>query len=391
MLIKHKHYKVLISGLIVIILLLVSLSWAQDQSRVKRIVVFKESFKDMKRQEALIKRFDGEIVKPLPLVNGTAITIPLSAERKIQQRREVLRVDYDAKVYALKKPDQSIGKLGKPKPQPPQVLPWGINRIDAEYAWMNNLTGAGVKVAVLDTGIDYTHPDLMNNCKGGINLVNPRKDYKDDNGHGSFVAGIIAAEDNDIGIVGMAPEAWLYGVKVLGASGSGYISDIIDGISWSIENGMDIINMSLGSDYDIQSLHDACDTAANAGIYLVAAAGNDGGAVDYPGAYDSVIAVAATDINDVRPSWSSYGNEVDITGPGVRVYSAWKNGGYKTASGTSASAPHVAGTLALNLQADIFGTADDLTPAGWDIYTGYGLVDAGEAATGILNYGDDLP
>lgn len=384
MLTKHRHHKILISVIVVTFLLLVSLSWTQDQSRARRIVVFKESFKDMKRQEALIKRFDGEIVKHLPLVNGTAITIPLSAERKIQQRGEVLRIDYDAKVYALGKPD-------KPKPQPSQVLPWGINRIDAEYAWLHNIKGAGVKVAVLDTGIDYTHSDLKNNCKGGINLINSRKDYKDDNGHGSFVAGIIAAEDNNIGVIGVAPQASLYGVKVLGAGGSGFVSDIIDGISWSIDNGMDIINMSLGSDSDVQSFHEACDTAANAGIYLVAAAGNDGGAVDYPGAYDSVIAVAATDINDVRPSWSSYGAEVDIAAPGVSVYSTWKGGGYKTASGTSASAPHVSGTLALNLQADIFGTADDLAPTGWDIYTGYGLVDAGEAATGILNYGDDLP
>jgi len=388
---KIIYQKRLILVLSVTILFIFSLSFAQNQGLGKRIIIFKEPFKDMKGQQELIKLSGGDVVKSLPIVNGVAVNVSASVERKIKSAKEVLRVDYDAEVYALGKPDQSQGKGGKPKPQPQQVLPWGVNRIDAEYAWLHNIKGSGVKVAVLDTGIDYTHPDLMNNCKGGINLVNPRKDYKDDNGHGSFVAGIIAGEDNDIGIVGVAPEAWLYGVKVLGASGSGYVSDIIDGISWSIENGMDIINMSLGSDDDIQSLHDTCDTAASLGIYLVAAAGNDGGAVDYPGAYDSVIAVAATNNKDIRPSWSSYGPEVDIAAPGVSVYSAWKNGGYKTASGTSASAPHVAGTLALNLQANIFSCADDLPPAGWDIFTGAGLVDAGESATGIRDYGNDLP
>lgn len=178
-------------------------------------------------------------------------------------------------------------------------------------------------------------------------------------------------------------------------AGIGYTSDIIAGIEWAVTNGMDIANMSLGSNSDTQSLHDACDTAAGAGLLLVAAAGNDGKDVDYPGAYSSVIAVAATDSSDAVASWSSRGPQVRVAAPGVSITSTWMGGGYATISGTSMASPHVAGTLALMLAAgvgpDACLGADDLPPPGPDIYSGCGLVDAGEAVTGILDYGDNLP
>jgi len=371
-----------------------SLSWAQQTSPVRKIVVFQGRFINEHAQQALLERSGGLVVKSLPLINGMAVMLPEPAERALRLNREVLRIEDDAEVHALPKPPDPPGLDKKPPDgdeEPlPEELPWGIDRIDAEYAWLEGLTGAGVKVAVIDTGIDYNHPDLAANCKGGVNVINTRKDYKDDNGHGTHVAGIIAAEDNDIGVIGVAPQAWLYGVKVLDRRGSGYVSDIIDGITWCIENGMDIANMSLGTNADIQSLHDACDAADDSGMLLVAAAGNDGGAVDFPGAYDSVIAVAATDADDVRPNWSSYGPQVLLAAPGVEILSTWKGGSYKTESGTSMASPHVAGAIALNLAGDIYGSADDLLYAGWDEYTGFGLVDAGEAATGLTDYGDDL-
>jgi subtilisin family serine protease len=368
-----------------------ALSWAQGQDKVRKIVIFEEGFVNAPAQQALVEKFgDVTLTKHLPLVNGAAVALPPAAEKALRLEEGVLRIDDDAVVYALPKPTKpgKPGNGGGDTPQPPQVLPWGVNRIDAEYAWPD-YTGAGVNVAVVDTGIDYTHPDLDGNCKGGINIINPRKSYKDDNGHGTHVAGIIAAEDNDIGVVGVAPQASLYGVKVLDRRGSGFVSDVI--ANWCVNNNMDILNMSIGTDSDIQSMREACDAAAEAGLLLVASAGNDGVAVDYPAAYSSTIAVAATNINDARPSWSSPGPEVDIAAPGVAVLSTWKGGGYYTASGTSMASPHVAGTLALNPSADIYTTADDLPPAGADDLTGSGLIDAGESATGIYNLGDDLP
>jgi subtilisin family serine protease len=233
--------------------------------------------------------------------------------------------------------------------------------------------------------------------------------WDDDNGHGTHVAGIAAAVDNEIGVIGASPEAYLYAVKVLDRTGSGYVSDVIAGIQWAIDNDMDVINMSLGTDSDIQSLHDAVDAAYAANIVVVAAAGNDGDTdpdsdVDYPAAYSSVIAVAATDSEDIRASWSSDGTEVELAAPGVEVRSTWKGGKYKVLSGTSMASPHVAGTVALILatsvpstyDADSDGfwdpvevravlqeTADDLGDSGFDVYYGYGLVDSEESVTGV--------
>jgi len=366
----------------------------QPDNLGRHIVVFQPWFADEAKQQAAIHGAGGQSLRSLRIINGVAAALPPSVEKQLARRAEVARVDVDATVYALG------GRKPKPTPPPPpQQLSWGVDRIDAEWAWATS-RGAGVRVAVIDTGIDKDHPDLIANLAGGTNFVRKGRSvdsnaWDDDNGHGTHVAGIIAAADNTIGVVGVAPQASLYGVKVLNKAGSGYISDIIAAIEWAVDNGMDIANMSLGSNSDVQSLHDACDTAAAAGLLLVAAAGNDGKAVDYPGAYSSVIAVAATDANDAVASWSSRGPEVYIAAPGVSITSTWKGGGYATISGTSMAAPHVAGTLALMLGAgvgdDACAGADDLPPAGPDIYSGCGLVDAGESVTGIPNYGDNLP
>jgi subtilisin len=388
-------FMILLLSCLAAVLLVSAPVMAQSTGAERKIVVFQDWYGDAAAQAALLRAHGAQPIEALGLVKGMAAMLPPGVEKQLAARPEVRRVDVDAEVWALASVRARGGKPGGAV-QPPQQLPWGVDRIDAEWAW-DASRGAGVNVAVIDTGIDGSHPDLLDNVKGGVNFV--RKGWRppdpgawaDDNGHGTHVAGIIAAEDNDIGVVGVAPLASLYAVKVLNKSGSGYISDIIAGIEWAVDNGMDVANMSLGTNSDVQSFHDACDAAADAGLLLVAAAGNDGGAVDYPGAYSSVIAVAATDINDARASWSSYGPEVLLAAPGVSVLSTWKGGGYKTISGTSMAAPHVTGTLALNLSANLAASADDLPPAGYDYYTGYGLVDAGEAATGTPNYGNDLP
>jgi len=220
----------------------------------------------------------------------------------------------------------------------------------------------------------------------------------DDNGHGTHCAGIVAAEDNGVGVVGVAPKANLYGVKVLNSEGRGYESDVIAGIDWSVRNGMQVISMSLGSDFGSISLEKACDNAYSSGVLLVAAAGNDGTPpgkgdnVDYPGAYSSVIAVAATGSNDERARWSSTGPDVELAAPGVNIYSTIPGEKYGTKSGTSMACPHVAGAAALvmvthptwtnvEVRDRLQETADDLGATGFDTKYGYGLVDADEDAS----------
>lgn len=328
---------------------------AQAEGGGRRIIVFTDPLaRNQPAYEALVRAAGGAVLKPLPLVNGMAVWLPdAAAERALEGRPGVLRVEDDLVVRAI----------GKPRPpQPAQVLPWGVDRIDAEQAWSASepATGSGVRVAVLDTGIDLSHPDLEANIAGGYNAVNPRKKPSDGNGHGTHVAGTIAAANNTVGVVGAAPAARLYAVKVLGDNGFGWLSDIIEGIDWSIRNGMQVINMSLGSSADSQSFHDAVTAAYNAGITVVAAAGNDGptdNTVNYPARYPEVIAVAAMDRADSLASFSSRGPEVDLAAPGVDIYSTYKGGSYATMSGTSMAAPHVAGTAAL-----ILGRWGALTP-----------------------------
>jgi subtilisin family serine protease len=306
---------------------------------------------------------------------------------------KVLRIDPDVEVYAL----ENVRIKGA-KPQPSQTLTWNIDRVDAEISWGIS-TGDPVKVGVIDTGIDLKHPDLQANIKGGYNAINPLKSPNDDNGHGTHVAGIIAALNNTIGVIGVGPNIDLYAIKVLNANGSGYLSDVIEGLDWAVANGMQVVNMSLGTSQDVQSFHDAIVSAYNAGVTIVAAAGNSGGTVSYPAAYPEVIAVSATDQNNQIASFSSRGPEVDLAAPGVNIYSTYKGQSYATLSGTSMAAPHVTGAAALiidtkkcdlnldgictpsEVQQRLEQTAIDLGTPGKDNLYGSGLVNVYNALT----------
>ncbi len=305
---------------------------------------------------------------------------------------------------------QSVGKGNgnPPPPPPPQSTPWGVDRIGAPLSWYQS-TGQGIRVAVTDTGIDNDHPDFKD-AQGasrvvlGPNFANPAKNSEDDNDHGTHVAGTIGASHDAIGVVGVAPTCTPVAVKVLDRRGSGYYSWIIAGIDWAAANDCQVINLSLGGTADVAALQDACDNAVAAGVVVVAAAGNSGnGTPNYPGAYASVICVAATDASDQHASFSTYGPQVDLAAPGVGVLSTVRGGSYATWNGTSMATPHVAGSAVLALASGRYtdgnfsghindevrtaleATADDVNAAtlpGLDDELGHGLVDAEEAATG---------
>jgi len=225
----------------------------------------------------------------------------------------------------------------------PEQIPWGIAKVGAPQVWAR-ARGTGVKVAVVDTGVG-PHPDLK--VEGGYNASLFGSGYDDDNGHGTHVAGTIGARRNDKGVVGVAPKARLYGIKVLDKDGSGWVSDIVKGLIWCANNGIQVGNMSLGSPMPSDTLQRALRYGKARGMVLVAAAGNSGGSVGYPAAYPETIAVAASDWKDQLASFSSRGPQVRLIAPGVAVVSTVPGREYASFSGTSMAAPHVAGLAAM--------------------------------------------
>jgi subtilisin len=225
-------------------------------------------------------------------------------------------------------------------------VPWGIRRVNAPAAWAKTM-GDGVRVAVIDTGIDARHPDLAGQVAGGYNALDSKAPWFDDNSHGTHVSGTIAGKLDGKGVVGVAPHVKLYAVKVLNKDGAGGLSSIIKGLVWCGKNHMQVANMSLGSPVGSVFMRLALNYAVSHGVTVVAAAGNSGGSVGYPGAYPAAIAVAASDSNDQIAKFSSRGPQVAFIAPGVGVYSTVPNGGYDTYNGTSMATPHMTGLAAL--------------------------------------------
>lgn len=305
------------------------------------IVVFKDNTTQAEKDQ-VGKALGLSWISDLTLINGKSVRIPAAKIEALKKNPNVLFVDEDVVVKILGKP------VVPPTPSPAEVIPWGIRAINADQT---TYYGNGIKVGILDTGIDSSHPDLKDNVKGGKNFINPRKSAMDDNGHGTHVAGTVAAIDNEIGVIGVGTQIRLYSLKALDATGSGNVSNIIAALDWAIANHLDVVNMSLGTNTDSTIFKTAIKKAADSGLIMVAAAGNDGADVDYPAAYDGVMAVAAVDSSTTIAYFSSPGAQVDISAPGVAVLSTIPGGKYATYSGTSMAAPHVTGTVALVIQA----------------------------------------
>lgn len=376
---RNKRFSIML--LILIMLVSTLLSGASSAGigteKVKVIIAFHEQ--PGPAEEALIRAFGGSVKFTYDIVPAIAATVPLAALEGLSRNPKVARIEADVEIHALG-----------------ETLPWGVDQIDAELVHKAGNTGDGIKVAVIDSGVDRSHPDLFGQVAGGYDFVNDDTLPMDDNGHGTHVAGTIAAiTGNEVGVIGVAPKVSIYALKVLDASGSGNFSNIIAALQWCIDNGIQITNNSYGSSTNPGlSVETAFISAETAGILNIAAAGNEGNrkgtgdSVGYPAAYDSVVAVAATDSNNVRAYFSSTGPKVEISAPGVSINSTIPNNSYATYSGTSMASPHVAGVAALvkfanpswtpdQIRSKMITTADPLGDPNW---YGAGLVDAEEAA-----------
>jgi subtilisin len=355
-------------------------------------------------QADLVSSHGGMVTRQFRIVPAVAARIPPQAATALRNAPGIAAVEPDGVVMAHGEYD----------------VVWGVNTVKAPTvhsgAWTGPeaapvpIKGTGIRVAVLDTGIDYTHPDLWANYSGGYDFINNDSDPRDDQGHGTHVAGTIAALIDGAGVVGVAPEVDLYALKVLSSSGSGSFSGIIAALDWSVNNGMQVLNLSLGASSDPGSTTRAAfDNAAAAGLIILASAGNSGAGTDtvgWPAKYDSVIAVASTTSTDAISSFSSTGPAVEVAAPGSSIYSTLNGGGYGYKSGTSMACPHAAGVAALILAAGVTdsngdgkrndetrwilsATATDLGTAGRDNLFGNGLINA-EAAV-IVAFDSNAP
>ena len=300
-----------------------------------------------------------------------ALTIEVSEEgaERLRRRNDIRYVEIDEEMETFE-----------------QTTPWGVDRVDADVAHDAGETGAGADVAIIDTGIQSDHPDLADNLGEGVAFLAgvQSTQWEDDNGHGTHCAGIADAVDDTEGVVGVSTEATLHAVKVMNSTGTGLTSDIARGIEWTADQGYDVGNLSLGGG-DSDVLREACEYAHANGVFLAAAAGNDGpceDCVSYPAGYQECVAISATSEDDSLAEFSSTGPEVELAAPGDGIYSTYVGSSYTELSGTSMAAPHVAGG-ATQLMANGYTheeARDRLTSTAEDV----GL-DATEQGAGLLD------
>lgn len=338
-------------------------------------------------------RSGGRVKRSHPLIDAVSGQLPEEEIEKLKNDPAVAYIEADA-VVGITEPAAATAALTQE-----YTDSWSVTKIGGNAAVAAGITGAGIKVAILDSGIDYNHPDLKDNYKGGYNFAYDNNDPFDDGyiSHGTHIAGIIGARNNGTGVVGVAPEASLYAVKVLGGMVMGDLSDILAGMEWAISNKMDVINMSIGAPTDSAAFKDVCDRAYQAGIIVVAASGNThSNSIEFPAAYDSVIAVSATNQDDTFATYSNYALKNELAAPGTDIKSTMRGGGYGIMKGTSQATAHVSGAAAIMLakkvadknsdgrfaddvRALLDSSAKDLGDPGRDQYFGFGLVDLEKA------------
>ncbi|SEM71359.1 S8 family peptidase [Lihuaxuella thermophila] len=351
------------------------------------------TFRSMPKVERL--RLLGGTVRYISKYSPTVtVSLPRSKLKVLKNDPDLLHVQREKTLslpyHRVEKVFKPLGRLTSQKTSG-QIIPWNIIRV-LGGARQNN--GEGIRVGVVDTGIDLTHPDLAANIKGGVNILDPSKSPQDDNGHGSHIAGVIGALNNRIGVVGVAPKVSLYAIKVLDSTGTGMMSDLIRGIEWGIDHHMHILNISIGGGLNLDpGLMRVIQAAIKRGILIVAAAGNSGSpsgngdSVEVPARIPAVIGVAALDRMNRRAPFSATGKGIDIAAPGANIFSTYSGKRYAYLSGTSMATAHVSGVLALlrrafprvsshTLRSILLRRAIDLPPKGFDSFTGAGLVQA---------------
>lgn len=329
---------------------------------------------------------DIDVIDRLDLINGVSCYLTSTQRRWLIDNMSVQYIEPDYEVMLLEPstvPPRSfwVHPLGTFVSTTEQI-DWGMEMINAPDAWKSN-AAQQVRIGIIDTGICTSHPDLTDAVIGGFNAIDGGS-YEDDNNHGTYVATVLGARRNGVGIVGVAPECSLYAIKVMDARGRGRMSDIVEGYEWALGQGIQVVNLSLGSYHQSTAMRDAMELADVQGMGTVAAGGNDGvEGLIYPARNPVAVCVGAIAPNGQRAGWSNYGAALMTNGvlaPGEWVLAGNMYGGWQRVTGTSIAAPHVTGLVGLLLgmkwceRRFIFeGASRSTTP---DIYWGHGTIDA---------------
>ncbi|MCX9009585.1 MAG: S8 family serine peptidase [Candidatus Methanoperedens sp.] len=296
-------------------------------------------------------------IKKLRIVNAIAMNASPDLIEKLSMRDDIAGIELDSEVKILEDYSSLVSN------EQISSATSEIRRINTTNAWALGIDGSTINVSVIDTGINAAHPDIAGRVIKWVDFVNSNPSAYDDYGHGTHVAGTVGGNGSGGTTTGMAPNVSLFGVKVLNAQGWGYLSDVISGIEWSVDNGADVISMSLGAgsyttsncDADYPALTVAINNAVNAGVVVVAAAGNDGSSISMPACIQNAIAAGAVDSTDTAAGFSGRGAAMadhGIVAPGVGITSLYYlTNGYSVMSGTSMATPHVSGAVALILHA----------------------------------------
>ena len=353
---------------------------ATSENDLEKVII---SFEDGIDYQAL-EDMDADIHSELDAISSVIASIPSTT---------VMKADTDVAIKSIS--EEQIFKAAAQQPS------WGYQHIKAPSALKLGYTGKGVKIAVIDSGINSQHPDLK--VAGGASMIAESSPFTDGAGHGTHVAGVISALNNTYGVVGAAPDAELYSVKVLSSNGAGTLEHVLNGIQWAIDQKMDIINLSLTTGQNMPELQAILKKANDLGIVVVAAAGNietidtkgayiqQNSDVLYPARYSSVIAVGSTDTNNRQSEFSYHGPSVELVAPGEGIYSTFSTtktigqDDYIASEGTSVSTPFAAAVFAQYMEAyphltnsqlreTVKRAVIDLGPKGKDPSFGHGLV-----------------
>lgn len=360
------------------------LSYYETTNREIEVIVM---YKNEEGKEAILQN-SSQIIYEFETISALTVLIQDSMIKSLEEDPNIICIEENNEIEILIMELEILGNIDEISQRYSEELQWGFHSMGIRQAWNEGYNGDGIKIGIIDSGIAL-HPEFT--IAGGVSTFEYTDSWQDDHGHGTLVAGIVAAQQNGFGMTGIAPNVELYAIKSLNKEGTGKMQNLYEGIEWAIQNDMDIINLSIGVKKGTVIFEELLNEAYDKGIVIIAAAGNDGldngsgNTVVYPAKYENSIAVSAIDPSLNRAEFSATGEEVEFSAPGKFIVTTYLDNQYALASGTSLAAPHITGFLAIlkqmyptmsneEIRKEMIKYSLDLGDKGKDNWYGYGFV-----------------